>query len=79
MTAGYLGSVQGDARHSAVGNAVSDAIHSGMAAGLSGDEAVSVAANVVVDYWRELNFPIEQLLHLIQIAALAKSGFIRRQ
>lgn len=59
--------IQGDHRHADLANKVADAMSDGMKAGLDGGQAVSVAANVVADYWRSMDLgPLSQLAEIIQ-------------
>lgn len=55
----------------ALGNAISDAIHAALVSGMEVDEACSVALAVVGDYWRHA-YPIDD-------ATLAAFGHILRR
>ena len=59
--------ITGDQRHADLANRVADAMSDGMEAGLEPETAVSVAANVVADYWREMKLgPLSDLAEVIQ-------------
>lgn len=62
-----LEKITGDQRHANLANRVADAMIDGMVAGLDPGSAVSVAANVVADYWREMDIgSLDQLAELIR-------------
>lgn len=65
-----------DRRLAKLGNAISDAIHEAMAAGIEADAAASVAVAVAADYWLSQGYPrpVTELAAILSAKANQRAG-----